>query len=126
MSPVPQRRPGEGWVEVCVGDMGATWERRGGGKRKKVPRGLQDMMAYEDVWEKKRLARAAFWKSPLTARGRIYWKEDSGGQREVGRGSRCWDEAARGLARMGSWKAQRWFGGVLLLDPLSAGSVSTA
>lgn len=49
--PVPQRRPGEGWVEVCVGDMGATWERRGGGKRKKVPRGLQDMMAYEDVWE---------------------------------------------------------------------------
>lgn len=52
MSPVPQRRPGEGWVEVCVGDMGATWERRGGGKRKKVPRGLQDMMAYEDVWEK--------------------------------------------------------------------------
>lgn len=64
MSPVPQRRPGEGWVEVCVGDMGATWERRGGGKRKKVPRGLQDTMAYEDVWEKNDWPGLHFGKVP--------------------------------------------------------------
>lgn len=64
MSPVPQRRPGEGWVEVCVGDMGAMWERRGGGKRKKVPRGLQDMMAYEDVWEKNDWPGLHFGKVP--------------------------------------------------------------
>lgn len=87
---------------------------------------LHDIMAYEDIWEKNDWQGLHFGKVLRQLEGEFIGGRTLEGKERLGEGQVVGMRPHEGLDHVGSWKAQCWFRGVLLLDSLSAGSVSAA